>query len=281
MDAFIRKHASFLMSTALVVGSLLLLGYMAVYAPRAAMIADLQAMRTIFQRESRTLEDEIKKIREAEARAQEGDAAVVAVQSLPNFLRHINDLARKSNVIIDQLTPEREGILQFQLSFKADYFTFLNFTSQLESLNVAVNNMQVRPYKPSVERPIHAISFTITPRNDAEPLESARLKTIHEQVAAVGKRNPFRRYACERDGQNVCEQVLDTIDLTWVNQLTGIGRINDNRTATIDGEDYAVDDIVDGKKITEILGDRVYLERDTPNGLETYVLKFRQQIEEF
>ena len=137
-------------------------------------------------------------------------------------MRYINRIAQDTDVIIRELLPvQAKGVgagneLKFKLSVTTDYLTFLRFAARLESLNVGINDLQVRPFDPTKTPALHAIAFSITPRDDGKPLESARIVRIREQVAAKNKRNPFQRFAYSTSEPTP----TPWIDLTWIYRLS-------------------------------------------------------------
>lgn len=252
-------------SSLYLVVALLFAGYALVYEPLVASTAGMRAVSNTLTQENQALD---KALKDAQARAQETGGTV---NSLPAFLRHVNSVARETGVIIQQLTPNKEGPLSFTLSIIDDYLTFLKFAARLESLNVNLHNLAVHPYNLAAQPPTHAISFSLTPRNDAAPLSGERLTVLAERIKTEGKRNPFQRFAVPGGA----DKVEAEIDLTWVNKLSGLGNVGDKRYATIDGRDYQVGDEFDGKTVTTIMSDRVKLERKTANGIDRFILRFR------
>lgn len=268
MEDFFRKYRNFLLSVLYVAGALLVAGYAVMYSARSANIGRVAAAVKVYAAENKEFQDILNKKKKA---LDQDGAGQTAINYLPAFLERINNIANQTEVIIQKLNPDKTSKYRFTLEIVDDYFKFIRFASMLESLNVSIHDIQVHPYDISKTPPLHAISFSLTPRADAVPLASARLDELKGKVEALNKRNPFQRFAYSKNQQ----KILHEIDLTWVNKLSGIGKVGDNRYATIDGKDYNVDDKVDGMKITVIEADRVYLIKETPNGIEKYQMKFR------
>lgn len=271
MDAFIRKHSAFILSTLYLLTGLMLLGYSALYSGREVAIADALRLQAVLEEQNRSLTEQEKKLQEARAKPVEG------VRSLPVFLEHINSVAQKTDVIIKELMPSRDGNLKFLLKITTDYMTFLRFAAELESLNLVINDLQVRPFDGSKTPPVHAIEFSITPRDDAAPLSNERIAALRDQVKTEDKRNPFQRFAFNAKTKEVSAE----IDLTWLHKLSGIGRVGDRKVATInirnETKDYGVgDELEPGLYITAIQPDRVQLQRKTSDGTALYVLRFRR-----
>jgi len=271
MDAFLRKHSAFILSTLYLLTGLTLLGYGTLYSGREVAIADALVLQRVLDGENRALGEQAARLREAQAAPTEG------IRSLPVFLEHINSVAQKTSVIIKELMPSRDGNLKFLLKITTDYMTFLRFAAELESLNLVINDLQVRPYDPSKTPPLHAIEFSITPRNDAEPLADDRIAAMAEQVKITDKRNPFQRFAFNARTMEVSAE----IDLTWIHKLSGVGRVADRKVATInvrnETRDYSVgDELEPGLVISAIENDRVQLQKKTADGTTRYVLRFRR-----
>ena len=268
MEAFFQQYRNFLLSVLYVTAALLVAGYVTMYSARSADIGKVIAANNVYAAENKALHDILNKKKES---LKQDGGGQTAINSLPAFLERINNIAKQTEVIIRKLTPDKTSKYRFTLEIIDDYFKFIKFSSMLESLNVSIHDIQVHPYDMSKTPPLHAISFSLTPRADAEPLSSSRLDDLWVKVDMMNKRNPFQRFAYNKNQQ----KILQEIDLTWVNKLSGIGKVGDNRYATIDGKDYNIDDKVDGMKIIGIDADRVFLTKETPNGIEKYQLKFR------
>ena len=153
----------------------------------------------------------------------------------------------------------------------SDYFTFVKFISRLESLNVTIHDLEVRPYNDTRTPPVHLIKFAITPTDDAAPMSSSRLRVLANQASQKNKRNPFQRFAARTGPAKAC------IDQTWVFKLSGVGTINNTAVATISSVDYKVGDKIADMTIRSIRAGRVELEKKTENGTECHILKFRQK----
>lgn len=274
MDAFIRNNLSLVLSTLYLVVALVVLGYSVLYTSRQAGISDLRIVTTYLNEENKRLEEVLK------SQEKEGEELDEGIRSVPDFLTNINKLAEETDVIIDRLTPDNKDKRKFNIQIKADYFTFLRFASSLESLNVTIHDMQVRPYdyrtcrKAPCKPPRHLISFAITPKNDAAKLEGERLTQLKAMVKETDKRNPFRRFAYTKE-----TGVITDIDLTWVHKLTGISSFGNTSYATIDGIDYTVGDSLSGMEITEVRSTRVHFKKLTEDGTQTYFLRFRRKTQ--
>ena len=265
MDAFVRNNLSLVLSTLYLLVCCAVAAYATLYIPKAAAIADLRIANRLVITENTELQKWLKSQKKVDEKIQ------ARINSIPAFLQNINALANTTKVIIRKLVPDSHNKLKFYLEMFADYYTFLRFISQLESLNVTIHDLEVRPYNDTKTPPVHLIKFTITPTDDAAPMSSSRLRLLARQVSQKNKRNPFQRYAARTGPAKAC------IDQTWVYKLTGIGTINGKPIATIGSVDYREGDAVDDMTIRRIKGDRVELRKKTENGTECHILKFRQK----
>lgn len=267
MNAFIEEYKSFLTSALFLVIAMIAAGYSMQYRPLEANIKALRSARMSLEEENDQLRHRLRKIESV----QKTKPDTGGVRTMPVFLKRINAIARDNEVIVRQLAPVKDSRYKYTIEIHTDYYTFLRFTAALESLNTVINDLEVRPYDVTQVPPLHVIRFSITPRNDAEPLSSDRLLALGREVQERNKRNPFQRFAFEK-GESRPKPV---IDLTWIYQMTGIGRDNGVYYATIDRADYYKGDKLDERTVREILVDRVYLTRETRDGEQEYVLRFR------
>lgn len=268
MDEFLRKYSAFVWSSLYLTCALMLLGYATLVSPDQIAKESAQELFRLMKAEI----DPLKKELAAKAK-NAGDEEDAGIKSLPLFLTHINNTAKETGVIIKELTPSRTGDLRFILKVATDYRTFLKLAARLEALNLTINDLQVRPFKPTATPPEHAIEFSLTPRDNAAPLGGERLAGLKDLVMAPDMRNPFQRFAFNAKTRTVSRD----IDLTWINKLSGIGKSGNQREATIEGRDYRVGDTLPGgQTITAIDADVVHLSRETPDGTETFVLRYQK-----
>lgn len=272
MDAFIERYQSLVLSVLWLAAGILLFGYVSWYQPLEIMKADLKSARKHVQQELQQAGTERDNLR-LSAASKDSPENVDVISSLPQFLFRINSLAQANDVILRKLTVDENDNMRFNIELFVDYFTFIRFTAALESLDVNIHDMAVHPYNSGVTPPVHIISFSITPRNNAQPLEGERLESLLEAVDRKNKRNPFQRFAYDQSAP----KVLPEIDLTWVHKLSGIGVDNGIKYATIDRIDYMVNDRVAGKVVQEIMNDRVYLLKKSEDGEQRFILKFRRK----
>lgn len=195
------------------------------------------------------------------------------LDSFPSFLQELNKISNKCNVIIDKLVPDQDNEHKFTLEFIADYYTFVNFTADLESLSIILDDLQIHPYDASTSPPLHAISFSLTAYDNGRQIENERLKQMKTRIANKDKRNPFQRYAYSK----VSKKVSQEIDLTWIHKLQGIGVSPDGGFyATIDQMNYRKGDNFNGMEVVEIQSRHVKIEsRNELEGTKRYLIKFR------
>jgi hypothetical protein len=265
MDAFIRQHLSLVLSTLYLLIGFCAAGYVGLYLPAVASRADLLKAKAYFAKENASLK------KNKNSYIKLNDKTKKRGNSIPNFLRRINKLANDHKVIIRKLVPDKKDNLKFTIEMFGNYYLFTEFAGSLEGLNVTVHDLEVRPYDATKSPPVHFIKFSITPRNDAEPLTMARIDTLSALTRQKNKRNPFQRFAA-RTGRSC-------VDQTWVHTLSGIGTINNKKVATIDSVDYSVGEMVQtlGMKIVSIDASRVEFVKEASTGKECHILKFRQK----
>ncbi|MBF0131980.1 MAG: hypothetical protein HQL75_05275 [Magnetococcales bacterium] len=259
-----RRYQNFLISTLFMLSGLFAVGYSEFYSPYTIYATDAAKKTSQLKKEIENIGEKDKQ------KVTENQQAEKGIHFLPDFLGRINDIAHRQQVIINRLSPEKEESLKFKLEMTSEYRTFIKFIAQLESLNVIIDDIQLHPYDARKVTPVHAISFTIIPRNDAEPLSAERQKKLQELVAKPGQRNPFQRLA---------PGIVDhLVDLTWVVKLGGIGvALDGKRYATIDNSSYRVGDTLEGRVITEITESKVFMEKIDDDGVTRFVLSSREK----
>jgi len=272
MDAFFQENKSFVFSTFFLAFGIAVLMYSLGYTGLIAQSADLAAASAFVSEDSKTTEA---KIKDQESSDEETD---IAIRSIPDFLRRINRIAQDTTVIIRKLVPDTEDKLKYNIEIFVDYYSFLRFASRLETLNVNIHDLEVRPFNAAKTPPVHFITFSITPKNDAESLAGNRLSRLRKMVTEKDKRNPFQRFAPypKKDGKPQF-----AIDLTWVHRLGLVSRIAGQPVATIDGNDYKVDSIfssVEGElKVSQISGRKVEMLKKTKDGVQKYFIGFQRK----
>ncbi|MCP5142032.1 MAG: hypothetical protein H6980_06755 [Gammaproteobacteria bacterium] len=268
MNAFLERYRGLLVSSLFVVIAIIALGYAKNYRVLQQTIDALARERAALVEDNERLSLRLKVVKETKE-----STPTAGVQTMPVFLSRINNIANTTQVILRELVPDKENRYKFHLELHTDYFTFLRFMADLESLNTVINDLEVRPYDATQVPPVHVIRFSITPRNDAEPLDSERLRLLKQQVQKRDKRNPFQRFAFDHSRT----QPKPVIDLTWIHLLTGIGKEDGRYYATIDRRDYYVGSVIEDRRVTRIEADRIYMTRETRDGTQEYVLRFREK----
>lgn len=264
MDQFIKNYQTFIISCFFLVAGMLAAGYSLLYQPLIINSAKASQL-------SRTIQNETK----ANKEFLEGSKGVAtsSEEQIVTFLTNINKLAENNEVIIRKLVADPEIELMYNLEIIVDYYTFLKFSADLESLDVEIESLELHPYNPGAQPPEHFISFAIIQRNNASEISTDRLDTMKQLARAENLRNPFQRFAKTSDTSGL------KIDLTWVYKFAGVGKVAGAYYATIDSTDYEVGDILDGKVVSFIQKDRVLLNDigfTPPSSADSqYVLKFR------
>lgn len=279
MEQFFRQHRNLTLSFLWLILGIMAAGYSLLYRPLQLSMAALTPMTARLEEQNKSL------LKTIEAQKNTDKAKAVGISSLPTFLARINELSFASKVVINKLTPaDSEGRLRISLEINADFYTFLRFAAQLESLDVILDNVEIHPFsydQKNNDLPIHFISFTIIPQNDAEPLKINAAQELNRKVKEAievnNLRNPFQRFAKDPNRKEM-EQL---VDLTWVYKLGGFGVGADGATyAIIDNLEYRKGASVEGREITEIdkAGGRVMMEKRTEQGTKLRsVLKFRKK----
>lgn len=274
LDEFLNQNRPLVVSSAWLVMCILLAGYVFIQENQRAIRYDLTAMTNTLNQEA----DEYKALVD---KSEQDKKVVVGVKTIPEFLSNINAIAQQNDLIIRQLMPDDETKSKYNIELITDYYTFLKFTADLESLDTVINDMQIRPYgaqkklkgKDKNYAPQHFITFSITPHNNARKLDHASIKDLNARVKqALGQRerNPLQRLVWVEGA------LSNTIDLTWLHKLTGIGSNNKGRYATIDRLDYYEGATFgENMKVVSIQGKQVNLA--SKDGLHKFVLKFRKR----
>lgn len=280
MDAWIRENQTLVLSTLYMLLGLMAAGYSVLYSRTVAYRADMQvALQTIqaSNKEMKTkLGDWVAKNKEKDKEAKKMEDAEkndVGIQYLPIFLSRINEIAHNNEVIIRRLSPDQAEQMKFVLEFITDYPTFIRFTSELESLDITLDDIQLHPYDATKLPPLHAISFSLIPRNDARQLSGQRLEELKQWILEKDKRNPFQRFAYDVSRK----RISPVIELTWIYKLGGLGTTPEGKPyANINRRNYMVGDELDGRIIERIDDDRVFLKKTNRDGTVRYMLTFRR-----
>ena len=266
MDKFINKYQQLIVSCVWLLVGVLGFGWSVYYQPMQAMAQDARKVTSNVAAQTRELENYLK--------TAERTSNTQVKEELVVFLKNINKLAEDNSVIIQKLRADPKEELVYNIEIRTDYYTFIKFATDLEGLDVSIEELEVHPYNPGAQPPEHYIAFSIQPQNNASPLQTARVARLKEVSRKEGLRNPFQRFAKTTTTAGL------KIDLTWVYEFTGVGKIGGQYYATIDSTDYEVGDVIDGKVVSKIAKDRVLLNDEgyTPEGgldKSQYSLRFR------
>jgi hypothetical protein len=281
MEQFIQENRTLIFSTLYMVFGLMAAGYALFYSRLDAQMADLKMASQQLTERKTTLSKKLAEIKAAEleqekAKTETEEKITGGINYLPHFLMRINQIAKLNNVIIRTLTPDTDdnSVLRFRMEVITDYYTFIRFTFQLESLDIYLDDLAIHSYDQIQTPPLHAIQFTLIPRNDAQPLSDTRLEELGQWITQKNRRNPFQRFAFDPNRA----KARPVIDLTWIHKLGGIGLSQDGKPyATIDQRPYREGDLLsEERRIEKIEADHVVLFKETPDGKIQYVLKFRR-----
>jgi len=223
-----------------------------------------QVVTSYLQRDANGLTGRVTRLKELVA-AQDN---VPRLTSTPVFIERIGALAAAERVPIHGIRPDVDNPELFVVSLEADYLAFERFIAALEELDVDILSFSAKVDNQSGDDPKATFELQLLPNNDARQLQIPRLRALMARLEEEERRNPFQRL----DGSGSLDG--NRIDLTDFFSLTGISRIGDYSLVTINGHDYVVGDRLGNREITEILDDRVLLQRQGLTRLERFVLRF-------
>lgn len=269
MDNFLARHGRIVFSFFFMLAGLIAAGYSIHYNELSNNLKHLRNARSLLLTANN-------KITTAQKDNKSTNNTMQGFGNAQDFLLRVNAIAHENKVIILKLSPDQEQHLKYKLDIITNYYKFISFVYGLEKLDTILDDIQVRPYDNNSIPPRHAISFTIIPRNDAQPLAgSKRFDALSEQVNVIDKRNPFQRFAYSKKATTQDS----AIDLTWVYRLSGISMDKNGiaNEATINNRSYRIGELVDGMTITKIDRGTVSLKKNTEKrGLEKFTLTFQK-----
>ena len=234
----------------------------------------LQYNNTIDLLSSKYHEQEIilyKRLNKKEEKVQKETAKL---DTIPKLLSRINNTCKAPEVIIRTLNPHPNNPFAFELNFISNYFDFLTVLSEFEKLNININKIDIKPYEIKKNNSKHIITLNIEAIDGGEKLSTKDIKFLEHELNKQRKRDPFQRFA--RIGKNIKRLV----DLTWMYQLSGIGKIDGKFTATINHRIYYIGSSLEGMKITNIDSSGVNLQKRTKNGVVNYIMSFRKKVKD-
>jgi hypothetical protein len=190
--------------------------------------------------------------------------------SVSDLLSLVQELAVRSGITVVGIEPVQNAKTeQFRLNLITSYANLTGFLARFERLQVAIGGFEIVP---AMDRPnllAVAIEFNHITAPGAATAEF--VANFEEQRKVDPVRDPFNPPA--RAVSEISQAVGN--DLTWTLHLTSISEIGAKKFATIDGKDYAVGDLLQGRIVSQIAPDQVTL-TDTAGGQERQLfLRFR------
>lgn len=193
------------------------------------------------------------------------------LDTVPELLQRINDTCKAPKVIIRTLVPKKDNPFAFELKFIASYFNFLVVLSEFEKLNININKIDIKPYEINDNNSKHIITLDIEAINGGKKLSTVDINFLNKELSKTKKRDPFQRFA------KTGSRIKRLVDLTWIYQLSGIGKIDGNYVATINRRVYYINSKFNGMQIVDISPRGVKLQKNTDNGVVNYILNFRKK----
>ena len=212
-----------------------------------------------------------KRLNKKEEKVKKEEATL---DTIPKLLTRINNTCKAPKVVIRTLIPNPKNPFAFELKFISNYFDFLTVLSEFEKLNININKIDIKPYEIKKNNSKHIITLHIEAIDGGEKLSSKDIEFLQYELNKIKKRDPFQRFA--RIGKNIKR----LIDLTWMYQLSGIGKIDGKFTATINHRIYYIGSTLNGMIISSIDSSGVILQKRTSNGTVHYIMNFRHKIKD-
>lgn len=202
----------------------------------------------------------------------------LAISSMLAFLSKMNVLFAKHNLVVKNVNPGNDHDLKMSFNLKTDYFKFIHFLADLELLNIVLERVDIYPFHNNKNPPYLSIKMAIGAPTNAPMANPIRLAALKKQLSTSSGRDPFTKKQ-KRQLRSASNRVTTNKELTWKYLLSGIGQLaNGEYFANINRRVYRVGDILEDKKIREILNDRVNLIKQANTGTESYTLRFRKQL---
>jgi hypothetical protein len=237
------------------------------YTPLKEYTKTIEKLSSKYKQEELNIHLKLEQMRDKKEVKIENDNS--KLKSVPSLLVRINNTFLVSNVSMKSLEPFQEDPFRFKLEFISNYFDFLNVLSEFEKLNININSIDVKPLNDDIKNPKHLIVFDISAIDGGERLSKKAVEFLDAQLNKKMKRDPFQQFT------NSSIKTNRIINLTWVYKLSGIGKIGGKYVATIEHKPYFKDDSFKDLKVLKIDSNSVILGKETKNGLNKYILKFR------
>jgi hypothetical protein len=190
--------------------------------------------------------------------------------TISDLLSLVQELAVQSGITVVGIEPvQNSKAEQFKLSLTTNYANLVGFLARFERLQVAIGGFEIAPAMGDPNLLTVAMEFNHIAAPGAATAEF--VKEFEERRKVDPVRDPFNPPA------RAFAEISDAVgnDLTWTLHLTSISEIGARKFATIDGKDYAVGDLLQGRIVSQIGADQVTL-TDTAGGQERQLfLRFR------
>jgi len=184
------------------------------------------------------------------------------LNSVPKTLVALNNTCKISNVVIRQIIPFKDNPFKFTLKFETTYFKFLKILSELEKLNIVMENIALDEYETTLDNPQKAITLIVKVIGDVENKEKLTSETLDNIITHNSSKNPFQTNIL--DENNV---VVRAINLTYIHTLSSVGIYDTPPSATIDNHVYKVgDNFLDKGVIVKIEKGKVHISKELDGG---------------
>jgi len=161
---------------------------------------------------------------------------------MPELLSRIQEIASQYNVAIRSVAPSPADANKITLGMHGEYRDMMLFLGRLETFQIAISGFEYAPDESGIAG---SVELTHSAKPGA-PVSFADYMDAIIKYTAV--RNPFEI----GDPVPVPNVKADLGDLSWTYHLTSISLYGAERTATIDGKDYRIGDMLNGMQISAI-----------------------------
>ena len=187
------------------------------------------------------------------------------INDVPTFLEMLNTKLEAAGLELDTVKKSEDNDYTYEVITYATFDRLLDFLYRTEQSNLAIQDLDIHPY--SGEKRLINIKLQLIPdemnKDEQEDFEDFQRKYGNRL------RDPFEK---EKVIQVPTDSAPQKINLTWKYRLTGIG-VDKERYATIDHNNYYVNDVFNGMRVTQILSDQVHLV--SKDGRTKYLIAFR------
>ena len=187
------------------------------------------------------------------------------INDVPTFLEMLNTKLEAAGLELDTVKKSEDNDYTYEVITYATFDRLLDFLYRTEQSNLAIQDLDIHPY--SGEKRLINIKLQLIP----DEMNKDDLQSFNAFQRKYGERlrDPFEK---EKVIQVPTDSAPQKINLTWKYRLTGIG-VDKERYATIDHNNYYVNDVFNGMRVTQILSDQVHLV--SKDGRTKYLIAFR------